>query len=150
MNAQELAQLLNGHQYREYIQQKLLNEAKKYNLIIVYGYSDDIIVFRGAVRTEADCFCGGTLKFDRYGFLGTKECAEENGYDDCVKHYMRSQKCCNIKAILCAENEPSWTYKLLDKELDPMPDSYFSTFNILIRDEVYCRGLVFSLDEIGL
>ena len=41
--------------------------AKDNGIVVVYGASDDLMEFEGAIYAEGDCFDGGTVYFDRNG-----------------------------------------------------------------------------------
>lgn len=59
MNREELANLLNGRQYRQEITRKEEKIAKDNNLIVIFGASDDLCEIVGALNDEVDCYGGG-------------------------------------------------------------------------------------------
>lgn len=86
MTKEKLAAMLDGKQYREAPNSKVIQLAKDNNLLIVYGASDDLCEFSGAIDDEFDCFDGGEI-----------ECEDLTSI---------------IEAIWSDEaGEPSWSYK---------------------------------------
>src|SRR5215472_10913763 len=59
MTKEKLAKQLDGHEYCEEISAVIEAEAKEADLVIVFGNSDDLIEFRGAIHDEAGCYEGG-------------------------------------------------------------------------------------------
>ena len=59
MTKEELAEKLNGMEYRTDIPKELIEQAKENGLVVVYGYSDDLIEFEGAFYDEGSCYKGG-------------------------------------------------------------------------------------------
>ena len=60
------ADKLNGRAYRDSFDD-VKQEAKENGLVIVYGASDDLMEFDGAIYDEGGCFDGGRVYFDRDG-----------------------------------------------------------------------------------
>ena len=82
MNIFDFAEGLNGRNYRNEITPFEEQRAKELDFVVVFGGSDDLAEFRGAIDDEIDCFDGGRVY-------------EKNG-----KY---------IDAVWC-ESEYSWTY----------------------------------------
>jgi len=57
--AEELDNLLL--QYRDEIPKELIQKAKDNNIVILYGVSDDLAEFEGAINDEAGCYEGGVI-----------------------------------------------------------------------------------------
>lgn len=125
MTPSEAAEALNGNQYREEGSRELFEEMKQNRLVAVFGASDDIMEFRGAINDEIGAWDGTTVWVTKEGHIYT-EMAYAHGYQ--------------IDALWCAEEDISWTYKTL------IPHK---SFLIMEDDDVYCRGIVFSLDRMG-
>lgn len=62
MTKEELATVLNGRQYRNEITPEIEKLAKENNLLIIFGASDDLCEFRGAISDEFGCYDGGTIE----------------------------------------------------------------------------------------
>jgi len=134
MIEKEIAEMLDGIEYAEDIRPDIIEYAKKNGAVIVFGASDDLMEFRGAIDDEADCYEGKTIYFNRSGELRSL-CDDE----DCPYFALMREKASNkIKAIWDSEGY-SWTYET---------DIPHETFEILEDGEKYCRGIVFSVDAL--
>ncbi len=133
-----IAGYLDGMEYG-YEQEDIWKIAKKNGCVIVFGYSDDCIEFRGAYDDECGCYDGKTLYFSKtLGVSCVKECTNGNypnaitavwcgkvdGREACPKEQYTDDKGRVIP----------WTY-LLD-----MPHADFMVYE---DKEPYCRGVVF-------
>ncbi len=133
MSIKEFAQQLNGKEYGyPMFTEKEIQTAKDNGWVIVSGASDDLMEFEGAIRDEGVCFDGGKVFFSKSGVY--------NGEDDKYKF----PNC--IKAIWCSGvnrdgdgNTITWTYKT---------DIPHETFMVYEDEEPYCRGIVFSVNDL--
>ena len=132
MDIKEFAEMLDG---REYGHPQFTNAeiqlAKKNGFVIVYGASDDLMEFDGAIYAEADCFDGGKVYFNKTGAVFNEDfenskCIETLWCDDDIKDE-------NGGLI-------TWTYKT---------DIPHETFMIYDDGESYCRGIVFSIENVS-
>ena len=137
MTKEELAEKLNNIQYPVRIDKELKEQAKANGLVIVYGASDDLMEFDGAVSDEVGCYDGGEALIDREGLLPDRESIDED--DELKDYFERKDNAKLIEALWCKEEDYSWTYKT---------DISHTTFNVKEGDEVYCRGMVFMLDDV--
>lgn len=103
--------------------------AKDNGIVVVYGASDDLMEFEGAIYDEAGCFDGGKVYVCETG---------------CVDYGNAGTKC--IEALWCDKNATDengnvipWTYKT---------DIPHETFMIYEDEEPYCRGIVFSINDV--
>jgi len=139
MNAQELAEKLNGVAYRNEVTDELEKQAKADGLVIVFGASDDLMEFRGAIYDEVGAWEGGSAFVTKDGLI-ENECAEG---DDCPYFKKQMEKAQEIEAVWCPEDEgevfASWW---IQSEIP------HHNFDVVDGDELYCRGLVFSLAEV--
>lgn len=86
MTKEELAAILDGRQYCKETSFEIEQLAKDNNLLIVFGASDDLCEFRGAIYDEFGCYDGGEI-----------EC------EDLLE---------KIEAVWSEKDgEPSWSYK---------------------------------------
>ncbi len=135
MKPQEMANRLNGREYRDEVTRDDEIDAKNNSLVIVVGASDDLMEFYGAFRDEVSCYDGGTAYLDRDGLMQNKcDC------EDCPYHLKELETAKKIKAIW-SNGGYSWTYET---------DIPHATFDIMEDGETYCRGIVFSLAEVRL
>jgi hypothetical protein len=134
MNVKELSELLNGREYREEMTAEEQAQAKADRLVVVYGASDDIMVFQGAIDDEIGVYEGGIAYISKDGLLLNK-CQEE----DCPYFVETLRNAAEIKALWCEDDKFSWTYET------KIPHE---SFIIHEDDQFYCKGIVFSLDDL--
>lgn len=111
----------NDKPYR-WFPKELNNEAKENGIVVVYGQSDDLMEFEGALYDEFGCYEGETFYFDKNGKRVKNE--TEN----------------KIEAVWCDKNsEWTWSYKT---------EIPHETFEMYDDDEKYCLGFVFYKDDL--
>lgn len=117
----EFANKINGCEYGGPTDEQVA-EAKEKGIVIVYGASDDLMEFDGALYDEFDCFEGGTAWFNDEGCISEEEPSDEE-----------KQEAKFITAKWC-KGEYAWTYET------NIPHCTFS----MVEDgeEKYCLGLV--------
>ena len=139
MKKEELAKQLDGIEYPpcNTIPKSVINEAIENDLIIVYGLSDDLVEFAGAMHDEIGCYGGGTA------FIDVECCLVESPDCDCEYAEKWYKQQCDtaksIKAIWCENADVSWTY---------VTDIPHSTFKVMEDGEVYCVGFVFDKESL--
>jgi hypothetical protein len=139
MNAQQLAALLNGREYRNEITDEEAEQAKAAGLVAVFGASDDLMEIRGAIYDEVDCYDGESILIDAKGVLPSWDSASES--EESAKDYFeRKAKARAIEALWCEEDGYDWAYET---------DIPHEKFEIVEDGAPYCRGIVFSLSDIG-
>jgi hypothetical protein len=137
MNAKDLAAQLNGIQYPVRIPKTLTDAAKAAGLVIVYGASDDLMEFEGAIYDEVGVYDGGVAHVDAKGLLLDRDSIDD---DEDLKDYFVRQPFAKQIEALWSEGEYSWTYKT---------DIPHETFEVLEDGEPpYCRGIVFALADV--
>jgi hypothetical protein len=138
MNAKELAAQLNGTQYPLYISTELSKMAKENGLVIVYGASDDLMEFDGAICDEIGANDGTTVYVDSKGLLPNRDSIEDD--DELKDYFAREPHAKAIEALWCKEGEYSFTYRTT------IPHE---TFEVLEDGcPPYCRGIVFALADV--
>ena len=135
MTKEEMAERLNGREIDCEITSGEVLVASQYGLVVVYGASDDLTEFAGALRDAIGAYDGATHLLTATQIIGTHEDCECDycGYDALVKDAVA------IEAVWCAPDEPAWTFRT---------DIPHATFEIMEDGEVYCRGIVFSVHEL--
>jgi hypothetical protein len=104
-------------------------------LVAVFGASDDLMEFRGAIYDEVDCYEGGTAHVTPDGLL-RNECDN----DGCPYFERRQNTSSTIEASWAPDGEDiSWVY------ITEIPHA---TFTIMEDGEPYCRGIVFDLADV--
>lgn len=137
MTPKDLAALLNGREYRKEMTPQEEALAKAHGLVVVYGASDDLMEFRGAIDDELGSYGGATEYLSPTGLLRS-ECLE----DQCPYFERLKADAPTIKAIWCPEGTGySWAYET------KIPHE---TFDIIEDGEPYCRGIVFALADVWL
>lgn len=132
-NAQAIADRLNGSAYPFDPPREIADDARASGLVIVFGASDDLMEFRGAINDELAAYDGTTAHLTSAGLL-TNEC----GNDECP-HFDRLKKsAATIDAVWAADGY-SWTFATT------IPHA---TFEVREDDENYCRGIVFALADV--
>jgi len=138
MNAKELAAKLSGREYNCEITDAEAKQAKDAGLVVVFGASDDLIEFRGAIHDEGDCYDGGEILFDSKGALPSWGVASDSE-ESAEAYFERKPNARKIEALRANEPGYTWTYKT---------DIPHETFEIVEDGEPYCRGVVFALADL--
>ena len=130
----EIADLLNGREYGREMTKMEEQLCKDFGFVVCFGASDDLIELRGCIDDEADCWNGGEIAFTQHGFHW-----KENG--DGTGHWVGENK---ITAKWCKDRTEdgeriSWTYDT---------DIPHESFMIYDDEEPYCRGIVFSIEDV--
>lgn len=133
MNAKELTNMLNNRSIGNETTEEIEIIAKNNGLVIVFGASDDLIEFRGAINDDAGCYDGGQIPFNQSG-LPVNKC-----YDDNCPYYAKELNSARlIHAIWCV-GEYTWSYDT---------DIPHETFRIMDGEDKYCQGIVFALKDV--
>ena len=135
---EQFAKLLDGREIGDELDRAEEKLAKENGLVVVYGASDDLCEFRGAIEDEAGCYDGGTIPLLNGKLLPNYD------EDDCECEFCGYKallaKARTIKAIWDAPNSvATWTY---DTDI---PHSKFMVFE---EGEPYCQGIVFDFTEV--
>ena len=138
---ESIAKELDGIEYPVRIPENCSRDAKKFGIVIVYGASDDLMEFRGAIDDEVGAYDGGEALVDARGLLPSRSDID----DDVILEdfFARRKLAWLIEALWCAEGEWRWTFRT---------DIPHATFEVGETDgnetNPYCRGIVFSLDDL--
>lgn len=138
MTKEEFAKLLDGRGYGEEITEDEEVLAKKNDLVVVFGYSDDNVELRGAINDEVGTYEGGQVRIDKEGVISPCECNCE-----CRK--------CRAETPIFRTIYAHWDYKgyswFIDLEYTP-----FASFEIFEDVEgstvKFCRGIVFNISDL--
>lgn len=137
MTAKELAEQLNGREYGNEITPSEKRDAETSGLVVVYGYSDDNVEFRGAIDDEVGAWNGTTVNLTKSGIFHDPSC-------DCASvecPYLKAARADakEIRAVWHNDGNPCWTFET---------DIPHETFNIYEDGELFCIGIVFSVDDL--
>lgn len=137
MTTEEVAKRLDGRMYGSELgvdEERVIADA---GLVVVFGYGDDAIEFRGAINDEQSAPGWHALAADD---LLRNNCED----DECPYFGDLYESAAKIES--CWHDDrgggPTWTYKT---------DIPHSTFDIKSDDEeegIYCRGIVFALKDL--
>ncbi|MGS3142153.1 hypothetical protein ACB274_06090 [Aeromonas sanarellii] len=139
MQVQDLAGRLNGASYPLRISKELEAQAKVAGLVIVYGASDDLMEFAGAINDEIGVWDGGTALVDAEGLL-PEDADNLDTDEERARYYYRKGRAKTIEALWAKEGDYSWTYRT---------EIPHETFEVVEGSGPYCRGIVFSLADLG-
>ena len=105
MTAKELAEILSGREVGEEIIWGEERDIKDAGLVVVYGYSDDNVEFRGAIDDEVGAYNGTTVYLTLAGVLQEPDC----DWEDCPYFAKEREKAKTIKAVWHDGGAPCWT-----------------------------------------
>jgi len=125
MTKEQVAELLDGREYGNEVTGDINIIAKNSGLVIMFGQSDDLMQFRGAIHDEVGCWGGGIVYFGESG-LAQSECDD----DDCP-YFINTLD--DRRSVVV-----EWPWKLTTS----MPHV---KFNIYEDGELYGEGIVFEL-----
>lgn len=128
----DFAKRIDGAEYKHEGDKALWAEMKDRGLVAVFGASDDLMEFRGAIHDEVGAYGGSTAFITPSGLVENK-CSN----DDCPYHKEERQSATKIKAIW-SDKEPCWSYET------SIPHATFMVFE---EASEYCRGIVFALAD---
>lgn len=121
-----LAKKIDGSQYYFDPSAIIQSQAKRDGIVIVFGVSDDLLELRGALHGEYDCFDGGMF------------------YIEPAQKTVARVPISNSTALEAiwsdADTDPDWSYRI---------DVPHVSFNIFEEEHLYCRGILFYLEDCG-
>ena len=132
MDAKELASLLNGREYREEITKEEEQIAESNGLVVVFGYSDDNVEFRGAINDEVGAYEGTTILLDQDGII--------EGCEEGCSHSQKAADKCRVIEAKWEDDGYTWSFET---------DIQHETFEILEDGEKFCRGIVFHISALS-
>ena len=137
---QNFAKRISGLEYPIHDKNLDLKFAKKNNLVIAFGASDDLLEFRGAINEELGAY-EGTLAYILNG-----NAVQEGEFDDdfiiLQKYNVLAEKpLTTVESIWQPEGlNASWIIKVNGFESAP--------FDVMEDGKLYCRGAVFLVKSI--
>lgn len=137
MIQKEIAEMLNGVAiYEEDTNKQDMQYAKENGCVIVFGASDDLMEFRGAIDDEIDSYGGCTIMVTESGLL-MNECGDER-----CPYFAKLSKEAKyyVTALWWEEGEYSWTYRT------NIPNT--KAFDVMEDGKRYCRGIAFDLKDV--
>lgn len=140
----DLAALLNGRQYRDETTPDIENIAANNNWLIVFGASDDLMEWRGAINDEtgagSSCYEEKFILRCKKGKWEFIDFSEFDEIDSSLLDWIKPVPNLLITPVWSVgESGASWEY------ITNLPSA---PFNIFEDDELYCVGLVIDLNPI--
>lgn len=141
MTKEDAAALLNGLEYPAREIEQHNDALRQAGLVAVFGASDDLMEFRGAIYDELGAYDGTVAKVDREGIVPSWDAVSDTGDEDQAADYFRRKSSgVEIEAVWAPEKpDASWLIK------SAIPHA---TFDILEDGDLYCRGIVFALADV--
>jgi hypothetical protein len=133
MDIYEFANLLNGRQMDYEMTAEEEKQAEQLGFVVVFGYSDDVALLRGAIRGSVDCIDGGPIYF-KYPSLLKNRCQ-----DNRCPYFEQGKKGAKVIEAVWCDYGYSWVYKT---------DIPHATFDIMEDGEKFCRGIVFDIKNL--
>lgn len=136
MTMKEFAEMLSGREYGMEISKVEERQAADAGLVVAYGYSDDNVELRGAIDEEVGAYEGGTICLTKAGLFKEPDCS----CTEACPFYSAALKAAKtIKAVWHDEGGPCWTFET---------DIPHETFNIYEDGELFCVGIVLSVEDL--
>jgi hypothetical protein len=107
MTKEQLAEKLNGVQYGDETNMDVEREARESGLVIVFGASDDLVEFRGAINDEGSGL--NPVLVDRLGLLPDRDQIEDD--TELESLFARWKFARRIEPLWCEEPGYSWAYR---------------------------------------
>jgi hypothetical protein len=130
----EAARLLDGREYLDEVPDPLHRQLREAGLVAVFGGSDDLVYFAGAISDERGARDGTLFHVDAKGLI-----LDDPSDPDWHDREPRLSLAGVIRSLWWRDRI-SWSYETT------IPHA---TFTILEDDEIYCWGLVFALSDAG-
>ena len=130
MNAKQFARYLNGRERDSEMINAECDLAEELNLLVIFGYSDDVVEFRGIIHNE---FSEGTLLHIYKGHIIEDEelmILGKYGFDISS----------DMGVIGIYSDEGVWSFEVLG-------DIETHNFDIFDEGVLYCRGLVIDMSS---
>jgi hypothetical protein len=127
---------LNNQEYPLRVSRQFEQELKDSELVIIYGASDDLIEFGGAISDELGAGNGTIKHIYKTGIIGDRDKVDSD--EDMELYLKNKQNSKEIKAIW-GINDISWQYET---------EIPHKVFHIVEDDEIYCIGIIFSINDI--
>jgi hypothetical protein len=140
MTVKEWAEKINGFEYPANELEHLNKKMAVDGIIIAYGASDDLLEFNGVIYAEVDAWKGTDVRIFSRGkgtaFIFNKE-ENKDSAEFNRKEIEQMQK---IKAV--------WRPKDIDASWKIETEIPHETFDIMEDGELFCRGVVFHVDDV--
>lgn len=137
MSAEDIAKSLDGREYPLNLSRLDIHRAKSAGLVILRGASDDLAELDGAISDETDVYETNILKIDKKGFVPDREQIDDD--DDAIIEWADRVRNCMEINVKVFEDDITFQYET---------DIPHTTFKVVEDDDVYCIGIVFSVEDL--
>lgn len=135
---QSVAFRLHGSEYPLTVSADLKTACKAAGIVIVYGASDDLMEFDGAIYDELGAYDGTTAYVDAKGLLDREQIDDDN--DEAITDYTIRKRTAKTIEAIWDQDDISWQYRT---------NIPHATFAVAEGGETYCIGIVFELAELA-
>lgn len=133
ITAADAAKQMDGCQYRAEGSRDLFALMKASGLVAVFGASDDLMEFHGAIEDEVGAYGEAVALVDREGLLPDREQIDDDATLE--RYFARKPKATSIKT----DGELPWRYET---------DVPHEEFKVYEDGELYGTGIVFALSDL--
>lgn len=138
MKIEDAAAVLNGMDTSLPENSELFAQMKAAGLVAVFGASDDLMEFRGAINDEVGAWGGVSVHVGPTGLIEAPDCdcdAAEELFE------LKKKEAKAVEAVWSDDGLPAWTYETKIPHV---------TFQQIEDGEVWCVGIVFDLANLEL
>lgn len=118
-----VSEYFDGREYGEECSKEEERYLKETGLVLVFGASDDLCEFRGAISDEAGCYDGGEVYLESTGIV--RNCPNRKPYGT---------------RLSITWNDGIWRYEI---------NVPHAEFNVLEDENLYGKGIVFYADSLA-
>jgi hypothetical protein len=137
----DFAKRINGREYRNELTEEDEKLAEENHLVVVFGWSDDLVEFRGKIHGELDAYDGVQCRIDCEGPQEVWEAWEEKTRADAMEFFRRENLQSSGFKAKWDHEDYSWWMTI---------NTRHSAFDVMEDGEKYCRGIVFDVRDIGM
>lgn len=141
MTKEQFATQIDGREIGEEISRTEEQQAANAGLLVVFGYSDDNVEFKGLFSDEVGAYDETAFRIDTVGILKSWEQVVDAGSDEKeAERYFKSKgRGKTITALFGVAQAASWIFHT---------DIPHATFKVMEGEEVFCIGLVIERKDL--
>lgn len=135
LTIKEVVSIIDNVEYPPRFTRSFIRQVESSGIVIVYGLSDDLLEFQGAIDDEIGACDGVEVLVSKNGVLPARDDIDT---DEEMAQYLEDKA--NGQAVEAIwGNDVSWTIKT---------NIPHEKFHIMEDGEVYCLGVVFKMDDL--
>lgn len=135
LTVQNVVDKLNKTEYPLRIDPEFAKELKEAGLVVVYGHSDDLIEFEGAIYDELGAGDGTQFLISPDGVLCDRDQLDT---DEELEKWLNNKKIAKTITSFWYKDDISWQYET---------DLVHQVFEVVEYDDIFCKALVFDLNQ---